>query len=486
MERYIVRVVLPSLIVLGCIAEAQAQDPGWTLHQVASGAAKPALALTSDGIPHIAYMLEANAGYVHHAIWNDETAAFEISEVVTGYFYGPLAIAVDSDGRSHINYHDHTSQDQQHVFQTDQGWVNEPIRSPGHDGWDNSIVVDASGGIHTSSVDPSGTGVEYARRMTSSWEVEAVGSGAVNYGFGTSLALDPDGVPHIAYFDDGNMDLMLASRTGAWSITAVDTDGDVGRFASLRIDANGTKHIAYFRDVGNGSGLIEHAESDGSNWIFGTVDKLDDVITSTARNITSLDLDELGNPHVTYGDRKVVRYAYRDGDQWNRETIADVRGTPTEFGQLTSLELDGDGVAHVAYYEVVSGGPQPGAIMYARREQGAVTASEVPVLPGSGLAGPDTPGSDVAGSGLNVHLYPNPAASLTHIEYEIDRRTYVEVVVYDLHGREVRTLVESEQAPGHHRVSFTGDAFSAGRYIVSVTAGARRATRMLVLTSTHD
>ena len=125
-------------------------------------------------------------------------------------------------------------------------------------------------------------------------------------------------------------------------------------------------------------------------------------------------------------------------------------------------------------------------IMYARREQGAVTASEAPDLPGSSLAGSEEPGSGRAGLGLNVHLYPNPAASLTHIEYEIDRRSHVEVVVYDLRGGEVRTLVESEQSAGRHRVSFTGNGISGGRYIVSVTAGARRVTRMLVLTSARD
>ena len=133
MARYTISGLLAGVILLGYSAEAWTQNPDWTLHEVASGAAKPALALTPDGVPHIAYMLEANAGYVHHAVWNDDTETFLTAPVVNGYFYGPLAIAVDRDGNSHINYHDHTTADQQHVFQVGQGWENEPIRSAGHD-----------------------------------------------------------------------------------------------------------------------------------------------------------------------------------------------------------------------------------------------------------------------------------------------------------------------------------------------------------------
>ena len=212
-----------------------AQDSPWRFTTVATEGAKPSLAVEPDGTPHMVFMLEAGSGWVKYARRDHLTGTFQISDIATGYFYGPPALALDSDGIPHIAYHDHTVEDQQHAYLSEQGWVLEQIVSTGHDGWDNSILVDARGKVITSSVDPGGVGVEFAESQTLSWNVEPVGSNPTFYGYGTSIALDRFGIAHIAYFDDETQDLMIASRTGPWAIVTVDSEGDVGRFASLEI-----------------------------------------------------------------------------------------------------------------------------------------------------------------------------------------------------------------------------------------------------------
>ena len=76
--------------------------------------------------------------------------------------------------------------------------------------------------------------------------VEKVGTVPLTYQFATSIAIDPQGAPHITFYTQDTNDLALASGTGAgWTINIVDDDGDTGRFASLVIDEEGRFHISY-------------------------------------------------------------------------------------------------------------------------------------------------------------------------------------------------------------------------------------------------
>ena len=76
---------------------------------------------------------------------------------------------------------------------TESGWSKTWI-SPGHDGWDNNMVLDLKGRPHTVSIDPkqfvSSSGIEYAFYDGDSWTVKEVGSGPIAYEFGTAIALD--------------------------------------------------------------------------------------------------------------------------------------------------------------------------------------------------------------------------------------------------------------------------------------------------------
>ncbi len=66
----------------------------WTIEDVDSGT-KPALALSSNDVPHIAYMLESQSGFVKTAVLGD--SSWDITTVAEGYFYGPLDLAIGAD-----------------------------------------------------------------------------------------------------------------------------------------------------------------------------------------------------------------------------------------------------------------------------------------------------------------------------------------------------------------------------------------------------
>jgi len=70
---------------------------------------------------------------------------------------------------------------------------------------------------------------------------------------------------------------------------------------------------------------------------------------------------------------------------------------------------------------------------------------------------------------------PNPFDRSTLISFSLPERSRVSLVVYDLVGREVRTLVEGEWEPGRHsatlnKVSSDGSALDAGVYFVRMNA----------------
>ena len=212
----------------------------WTIEDVDSGT-KPALALSSNGVPHIAYMLESQSGFVKNAVRGD--SSWDITTVAEGYFYGPLDLAIGADDVPQISYHDH----QDSSFQPDKGdaiyaflqdgqWKVEAIFHPGHDGWDNRITVDSQNRPHISAINPlefEGNGLQYfALSDAGTWLVEEVGTGPITYKYATSIAIDPQGRPHITYFDQRDNDLALASKgDSGWSISTVDAEVETMRDA---------------------------------------------------------------------------------------------------------------------------------------------------------------------------------------------------------------------------------------------------------------
>jgi hypothetical protein len=78
--------------------------------------------------------------------------------------------------------------------------------------------------------------------------------------------------------------------------------------------------------------------------------------------------------------------------------------------------------------------------------------------------------------------FPNPFNPSTMMEFTLAEDGRTSLKVYDLLGREVRTLVEEDLKAGRvHRVEFHASDLSSGVYIVRLTSGSQRLTRKLHL-----
>ncbi len=77
--------------------------------------------------------------------------------------------------------------------------------------------------------------------------------------------------------------------------------------------------------------------------------------------------------------------------------------------------------------------------------------------------------------------YPNPFNPTTVINYSIPEVTNVKLKIYDMLGREIRTLVNQEQSAGVYNVEFNASSLSSGVYFFRIEAGNFVASKKLLL-----
>ncbi len=77
--------------------------------------------------------------------------------------------------------------------------------------------------------------------------------------------------------------------------------------------------------------------------------------------------------------------------------------------------------------------------------------------------------------------YPNPFNPSTTISYEISQSGPVELMVYDLNGREVVRLVQGVQLAGPHKLTFNASELPSGLYFYSLKSGDIHLTRKLMV-----
>ena len=77
--------------------------------------------------------------------------------------------------------------------------------------------------------------------------------------------------------------------------------------------------------------------------------------------------------------------------------------------------------------------------------------------------------------------YPNPFNPVTRINYSISEKSPVCMVIYNMLGQKVSTLVDETQLPGDYSVDFDGTKLASGIYIYQLTSGNKVLTRKMLL-----
>lgn len=100
--------------------------------------------------------------------------------------------------------------------------------------------------------------------------------------------------------------------------------------------------------------------------------------------------------------------------------------------------------------------------------------------------GPIFTGSQISSNQVpNVYSlaqnYPNPFNPSTKISFALPKAGNVKLVVFDLLGREIRTLVNEFRTAGNHTVEFNASNLASGVYFYRIEAGDFTATKKMLL-----
>lgn len=240
----------------GSAWKIQTVDPGNSIY----GAGKfTSIAVDTANHIHVGYLgNDYNYGRympdLKYTYWNGSSWSAQIldnGDAIGGY----VSLALDLDNHPHISYFDDDyNNNLKYIQNTGSAWYQITFDYPDKTGYFSSIAVDKDSHVFISYFDETTDRLKMVSfhndDLYTKIEVVDPDSSAGEY---TSIALDSQGRPHIAYYDFINKDLKYAWWTGStWIITTVDRTGDVGKYASLALDGSDLAHISYY-DVNNNS-----------------------------------------------------------------------------------------------------------------------------------------------------------------------------------------------------------------------------------------
>jgi hypothetical protein len=175
------------------------------------------------------------------------------------------------------------------------------------------------------------------------FEIEVVDSSATDVGTWTSIVVDDAGVPHISYIDETNMELRYARRlAGLW------TSENAGPFdfwnvheTSLALDGQGRPHIAFHGAAGTTHGAFYTNKPYGS-WTGWWIDGYPTAVHSPLGFHISLDLDASGFAHVSFQNDLTVPGG-GNPELWYANNINGfpaARDSIRPVGRYTSLKIN--------------------------------------------------------------------------------------------------------------------------------------------------
>lgn len=77
--------------------------------------------------------------------------------------------------------------------------------------------------------------------------------------------------------------------------------------------------------------------------------------------------------------------------------------------------------------------------------------------------------------------FPNPFNPSTKINYDLPFDGEVSIKIFDMSGKELKTLVDELKTAGYHSVEFNASGLASGVYFYSISAGSFTATKKMIL-----
>lgn len=346
-----------------CVLGSPSARAQWQIETIDGGNGRnvgkfTSLVIDKDGNLHVGYF-DAGHEALRYGFCLANSKRWFTMEVDASAGYESLA--VDPSGRPHFAYAGADESGLKYAWWDGEKWTRQTLDNERIDFF-NSIQMTSAGLPRISyyhRLNRVDTGNIYALHLKfasfdgNSWTIETVDPRSATGKF-NSLALDNRGLPHISYSDVDSGNLLYADWDGTdWHYSAPDTSqasgGWVGIGSSIQMDSDNNPHIAYV-DVTHRA--IKYAtRKEGGPWHTETVDKL----TGKADNVdrVSLQLDSKRRPHIAYWDSglAVLKYATLTDAGWRAQVV----DNGANVGLYPSLALDTHDSVYISYYDMGSG-----------------------------------------------------------------------------------------------------------------------------------
>jgi len=213
--------------------------------------------LDSKDYPHLAYndIFDENNSILRYARWNGYEWEKEIVDDSAHDVGAYVSLVLDSFDNPHISYV-HRLEDSswwygniKYAYKDEQNWVTENVTTGDTVGWGTSIAVDSNSNPYIAFINgtPGNIALVFASRINGSWESEIVASGGPSY---PSLVLDSNDKPDMSYCDynSGNLNYATTVKLNCSPDRPLKpsgpTEGKVGEIYSYNtstIDPDGDK-----------------------------------------------------------------------------------------------------------------------------------------------------------------------------------------------------------------------------------------------------
>ena len=251
----------------------------------------------------------------------------------------PQSAFFDPSGTLHVFY---GGEQLYHAAAHDTGWTIEVVDATLGAGRSATAAADPNGQLHVLYLDAAGW-LRYAHQNGTGWQSEAILPLSLGALPSLGLAVNPLGVPHIAFRSDTDSGLFYAVRTtSGWQSTQLSTAAAALCHTGLALDTAGQPHVAYTTQTGR----LHYAHATPGGWT--------DTEIASATSSAALALDTQNTPHIVAADQEngVSSLVYYVADQgsWRSERIDAPTNSSAQIDvRCPSLRLANDDTPHVAY-----------------------------------------------------------------------------------------------------------------------------------------
>lgn len=357
--------LLALCLAIPCGAATGESD--WRIEQadLGGGGKFSSLQIDANGNVHVAYFDEAN-GLLKYAVRDYRLHKwFTTTLDKSGGF---CSLVLDSKQRPHISYQQGTGK-LAYIYWNGTAWVKQPLDIKAKDiSFYTSIALDANDNPRIAFYEYWGTGEDYELHLRNirwtgdHWEVGTIdptpGSGKFN-----SIAAGSSGQPQIAYANvkSENQSLRYAIWNGAsWVVSVLEGVGSPHPVCSVRLalDKKEEPHIVYTDQTTN---TIKYAAVKNGKWEIQIVDRIVEYAWPDRNGIA---LTAEGVPYISYYDAGAgrLKVAHPSGGRWVAETVdGDFAGYTSSLqianGYLWMTYADGMGqTLRFAYRKLVTHG----------------------------------------------------------------------------------------------------------------------------------